>query len=297
MKIVAVIPALNEEKSIRTVVQETRSHVRNVIVVDDGSTDLTGRIARKEKALVISHHRPMGLGKSMSDGINEALRLGADIIVQLDADRQHNPSEIPMILAPLLEDRSDVVVGSRFLGGNDAGMPWIKRIGNRIFSLLLSRMCDSRITDSQSGFRAYRSEVARGINLISSFSYTQEFLFQAHQNGYRLTEIPVRVEARAHGKSKVVKSIIGYTIRQLLTLFRIYRDYEPLKTFSLVSLLILMGGILFGVAAFMQKSHQMILGLIGLLLIIFSIQLFFFGFLADMIMNVKKDFLMSLRRK
>jgi glycosyltransferase involved in cell wall biosynthesis len=297
MKVCAIIPAFNEASTIQSVIQRTKRHVKNIVVVDDGSNDSTRQIAQQERVTVVHHHKNMGLGRSITDGVDRALHLKADIIVQLDGDGQHNPDEIPTLLEPILDGGADVVVGSRFLEGGDTSMPAIKRMGNRIFSSLLSKMCGARITDSQSGFRAYKSEVIRDINLISSFSYTQEFLFHAYQNGFRIKEIPIAVEKREHGKSKVVRNIIGYTTRQLLTLFRIYRDYEPLKTFSMISLFFFLFGIIFGFVAFIQKAHQMILGLTGLLLIILSIQLFFFGFLADMAMNVKKEFFQNLRRR
>jgi len=133
MKIVAIIPAFNEEESIKRIIQKTREYVGDIIVIDDGSTDNTKSKAEGESVIIVHHYKNMGLGKSIADGINEALKLDADIIVQLDADGQHNPEEIPRLLAPLLDNSADVVVGSRFLDGDDQTMPAIKRAGNRIF--------------------------------------------------------------------------------------------------------------------------------------------------------------------
>jgi glycosyltransferase involved in cell wall biosynthesis len=283
LKTVAVIPVFNEEDTIRKVVEGVKAYVSEIIVVDDGSSDKTRENAAKAGAKVISLPVNRGVAHAISIGLKETLKLNPDMIIQLDGDGQHNPDDIPSLLKPLTEGRADVVVGSRFLDGTDASdMPAVKRFGNKIFSNILSRMCRTKITDSQSGFRAYKREVAEELKLISFFSYTQEFLVKAYLGDYRITEVLIRVEKRVHGESRVVESVFYYTLYQLVTLFRVYRDYKPVKTFSMISALFFGLGVFLGLTSFLVCRHQMLLGLSGVLLIISALQIFFFGFLADM---------------
>ena len=281
LKVVAVIPVYNEEKTIGFVVSETKKYVDEVIVVDDGSFDKSSEVAEKSVAKVIRLPVNRGVSHAVKVGLEEALKLEPDVIVQLDGDGQHNPEDIPKLLEPIKKGETDIVVGSRFLERMGVDMPKIKRLGNKIFSIILSRMCHTKITDSQSGFRAYTRNVAQSIDLISSFSYTQEFLVHAYHNDFKILEVPISVNKRSQGESKVAGNVLYYALLQLTTLLRVYRDYKPVKTFGLVAVLFITLGILTALFGFTYHKHQFSIGLIGLLLILTGTQIFFFGLSSE----------------
>ena len=214
--IIAVIPAFNEAKTIENVVKRTKPYVNEIIVIDDGSQDGTANLAQTAGAIVIIHKGNLGVGKTISDGIEKALEVNADIIVTLDADGQHKPKYIPVLIAPIETDQVDIVIGSRFLNRTNIGTTSpLKYAGNLIFSWLLRRILRLKLTDFQSGFRAIGREAAQKITLKHRRTYTHEMVIDAHKKGLRMTEIPMTVTERRHGDSKVVSSVIKYVIAQV----------------------------------------------------------------------------------
>ena len=159
-KLSVIVPAYDEEKTIGSVLEKVKNTLKSmdyeIIVVDDGSTDKTSEIAKRQGVKVITNRVNMGVGFSIQNGFRE-IGKNTDIVVQLDGDGQHDPSEIQTLIKPILTNEADVVIGSRFLGSH-AKMPWIKKTGNKVFSRLISLICGVKITDSQSGFRAMRKE-------------------------------------------------------------------------------------------------------------------------------------------
>lgn len=192
MKTVAVIPAHNEEKNIKKVVEETRPHVNEVVVVDDGSQDNTAREAEDGGALVLKHEKNMGLGCAIRTGLEHALKSGADIIVTLDGDGQHNPKSIPTLVKKLVEDKADVVLGSRFLKSDNKKVPWIRNLSNTLSTRIIRFLTGYNITDSQSGFKAIKSDAIRRMNLKGkSMEIASEIILKARKNNLRLVEVPV----------------------------------------------------------------------------------------------------------
>lgn len=147
-KIIACIPAYNEERTIASVVLKAMKYVNKVIVCDDGSEDLTGEIARRLGAEVVRHERNMGYGAALSTLFNKAREVKADIMVILDADGQHNPDDIPRLLKPIIDGEADIVIGSRFIGGLKGEIPAYRELGIKAITRLVKTMTYSDLTDA-----------------------------------------------------------------------------------------------------------------------------------------------------
>ena len=190
MRVVAVIPCLNEETYLGEVVNKTLNHVNAVIVVDDGSTDATAHVAGIAGADVISHSAKQGAGAATRTGFQAALRAGATIVVTLDGDGQHNPDEIPVLLAPILDGKADLVIGSRFL--YDAKVPRLRKLGIDIITWLYNVGHKDKIADGQSGFRAYNRKALEVIKITyPGFGFSIQSLVQPRKSKLRITEVPV----------------------------------------------------------------------------------------------------------
>jgi glycosyltransferase involved in cell wall biosynthesis len=203
-----VIPVFNEELTIGDIVARTRSTLEQfklpyeVLVIDDGSVDRSAEISQASEAVVL---------REAHQGKGHALRLGferakGDVIVTLDSDGSHQPEEIPLILRSMMENKVDFVIGSRFFDTdvNNAKIPDLNRIGNRMFSDLIRLFTGVKISDSQSGFRAIRSSVIKKMRLNSrGYEVESEMLVKALKMGVRVAEIPISFEQRTVGKSKL----------------------------------------------------------------------------------------------
>ena len=198
MRAMAVIPARDAEATVGAVVRAVKKAIpeATVLVVDDGSTDATSAAARGAGADVIRHEVNRGKGAALQTGFDEALRRGAERVLTLDADGQHAPAYAPGLLAAL--DGSDVVIGSR--DGNRAGMPWIRRATNSVMTSIVSGLAGKKIEDTQSGYRAIRSEVLAAVRPGSlRFEYESEFLIEAGRKGFRIGSVPIPTLYNAPG--------------------------------------------------------------------------------------------------
>ncbi|MBI3858881.1 MAG: glycosyltransferase family 2 protein [Thaumarchaeota archaeon] len=218
--ILAAIPAFNEEKSIAKVLVQTMKRVDKVLVCDDGSSDETGEIARSMGAQVISHERNLGKGEALRDLFREAQGLNPDVVVTLDADGQHNPSDIPRLVAAI-EAGADVVVGSRF----SADIPLKRRLGNKV----LSGVSMTGITDTQSGFRSYRGKVIGTLMPAEmGMGVDTEILKLAVDNKMKIVEVPIGVSYEGdtstynpvfHGLDVLLASVKQTSIRHPLLFY------------------------------------------------------------------------------
>ncbi|MCG2828384.1 glycosyltransferase family 2 protein [Methanothermobacter sp. K4] len=233
MRIAAVIPAFNEEVAIGSVALLTGEHVDEVIVVDDGSSDRTAHVAEMAGARVIRHHKNMGKGAALKTGFEAA---DADIVVTLDADGQHNPSEIPKLVEPILRGEADVVNGSRYLHGRDENTPRYRRVGQRILDRATNIATGLDITDTQSGFRAFSAESIPHFKFRDpGFVVESEMLSDAAEAGLRIVEVEVGVRYDVDGSTR---NPISHGVSVFL---RIIGDIElkrPLYYFTLPGLLI-----------------------------------------------------------
>lgn len=206
--LVVVIPALDEEATIgnllaRVYRQEVARHGVQVIVVDDGSTDRTAEISAKAGATVISHPENRGLGAAVRTGLRAAVEAGADAVVYLDADLEYYPEEIPYLVEPILRGRADYVLGSRFKVGGAKGMKLHRRVGNAVFTRLLGLLSGRRISDGQTGMRAFGREAASAAEIVHDYNYAQVLTLNLLSKGFRLEEAPIRYRTRRHGSSFV----------------------------------------------------------------------------------------------
>jgi len=288
MNIIITIPAYNEEKTIGPVIDEIRENIDQnkynykILVVNDGSKDKTAEIAKSKGAIVYSHKRNFGLAETFKTEMKKCLELEADLIVHTDADRQYMAKDIPKLLNKI-EQGYDLVLGSRFKGSIES-MPLIKRIGNKAFSKVLSHITKVKITDGQTGFRAFTKDIAK-LEINSYHTYTQEQLIRAAKNKFKIGEVPI--DARKTRKSKLMKNPFEYAIKAWITILRVYRDYEPLKFFGIFGLIFFLGGIGIGIWLLSLLITQGKIGhvpstILAMLLILTGIQFFSFGFMADM---------------
>ncbi|MBI2208879.1 glycosyltransferase family 2 protein [Candidatus Woesearchaeota archaeon] len=292
MKIIATIPAFNEEKTIGAVLNEINKVMKDnrydykILVVDDGSKDKTAEMAKKSGAIVYSHPKNYGLAETFKTEIKKSLELKADVIVHIDADMQYQPKEIPELLKEI-ENGYDLVLGSRFKGKIES-MPIMKRIGNKAFSRVISNITGINISDAQTGFRAFTRYVAENIEIISDHTYTQEQIIKAVRQKYRIKEVPVYF-AKRKDKSRLISNPFSYAIRAWISIIRIYRDYKPLKFFGIIGALVFLTGFILGLyLVYVQIFGEGVnrhLGLMMLDILILSIglQVIIFGFIADML--------------
>jgi glycosyltransferase involved in cell wall biosynthesis len=228
--VVACIPAHNEEDSIAKVIIKTAKHVDRVIVCDDGSTDMTAEIAMELGAEVIKHDRNMGYGASLRSLFSKARELDADVMVTLDADGQHDPDAVPLLVKPVLDGEADMVIGSRFLDGeSEACIPGYRRNGIELITRMTKAASYSNITDAQSGYRAYNR---RAISLIDpveqGMGVSTEILLKAKEQALSAAEVPVVIKYDknsstqnpfVHGLNVVLSTVKYLSMRRPLLFF------------------------------------------------------------------------------
>ena len=207
MKLFVVLPAFNEEKSIGSVIKDLkRNNYRNIIVVDDGSVDKTSEIAKKEGVQVYKHLINRGLGGALGTGIKAAVQNGAEIVVTIDADGQHDISDIKKAIKPIQDGDADVVIGTRL--ADPKGMPIIRKIGNWGFNCITYLLFNIWTTDSQSGFRVFSKDAAKNIRIKTNrMEVSSEIINEIKRNRLRFTEVPIKViytdYSLQHGQSSL----------------------------------------------------------------------------------------------
>lgn len=225
-EIIAAIPCFNEELFIGSVVLKTKDYVDHVVVIDDGSTDKTAMVAEKAGAIVISHGSNRGKGAAVSTAFDYARNAGCKALVLLDGDGQHDPSYVPGLVKPVLDDKADMVVGSRYLE-IQSSTPRYRIWGHRLLNFFTNLGSRVKLTDSQSGFRAFSTKAIEALSFAEEgFSVESEMQFLAREAGLRIAEAPLSVGY--HGRSKrsplahgagVLNSIMGIISRRIPLLF------------------------------------------------------------------------------
>jgi glycosyltransferase involved in cell wall biosynthesis len=260
MKLVVMIPCFNEEKTIAELIKRIPKKIKgisqvNILVINDGSTDSTIKEAAKAKAdKIISHYPNKGLGVTFRKGLEEALKMGADVIVNIDADLQFNPEDIPIVAMPVIEGKADMCTASRFAVKElEPKMPLIKKFGNKFFTKALSLLLNKKFTDTQCGFRAYSKEAALRMNLFGKFTYTQEAFISLANKEMKISEVPIKVRGeREHGKSKIVKSWWNYGLKSSIIILRSIVDSRPLKFFGTLGAITFLIGFIPGLWLFIR---------------------------------------------
>jgi glycosyltransferase involved in cell wall biosynthesis len=296
MKLVVQIPCLNEEESLPSALADIPRQIPGVdvvelLVVDDGSVDRTAEIARAHGVdHIVRFTRNKGLAQGFMAGLDAALRVGADIIVNTDADGQYPGQEIPQLIEPILSGRADMVIGDR--GVNTvAHFSWTKRRLQTLGSWVVRKVSGTRIPDTTSGFRALTREAALRINIVSEFTYTLESIIQAGKKRLAVTHVPIT--ARPTRPSRLFTSTWTYVKRSAATIMRIYATYEPFKVFVLLGSTLVMAGTALGARYAYFWWHGEIHGhlqsaILSVLLLILGFQTLQWGVMADLIANNRK---------
>ncbi|MCI5737171.1 MAG: glycosyltransferase family 2 protein [Methanobrevibacter ruminantium] len=199
--VVAIIPAYNEEKALADVIGKTLDYVDEVIVVDDGSSDKTSEVAVEAGARVIKHSVNLGKGEALKSGF-KAIE-GDSIIITIDGDGQHNPNEIPDLVRPIIEDSADLVNGSRYMNGPEENTPAYRRVGQKVLDIATNISAGTKVTDSQSGFRAFSSKSKNVFRFKDTgFGIESEMLVDAAEAGLKIVEVPITVRYDLNGSTK-----------------------------------------------------------------------------------------------
>lgn len=285
--IIAIIPAHNEAETIGTIISNTAHFVDKIIVINDGSTDSTKDAANQAGAEVISNIIRQGLGKTMRRGYQETLKQGADIIVQLDADGQYLAEEIPLLVQPIINNEADLILGSR-LENIQYNMPFLKKLGNKSFSYVLRLLTGADVKDGQTGFRAMRKEVLETAMPDNKYTYTQEMIIRTAEEGWRIKSVPITFVERKSGESRLISNPFSYAWRSWIIIIRTMRDYHPLPFFGIPGILLILIGLILGVALVYKFAIAGMIGktptvILTALLIMTGLQFIFIGLIADMI--------------
>jgi glycosyltransferase involved in cell wall biosynthesis len=239
VKLTIHIPCLNEEQELPKMLARLPRRVEGFervewLVIDDGSTDRTLELARAGGVdHLVSLTTNKGLAAAFQAGLDAALKLGADVIVNTDADGQYEPSEIPTLVAPILEGRADMVVGDRQVESLDH-FSWSKKYLQRLGSWVVRKVSGTDVPDTTSGFRAYNREAALQLLVVSNFTYTLESLIQAGRTLVAVEHVPVAANPQVR-ESRLFDSNAAYVRRNALAILRAYILYKPLRFFVIVA--------------------------------------------------------------
>jgi glycosyltransferase involved in cell wall biosynthesis len=305
LKLVIQIPAFNEAATLGLTLGDLPRHLPGIdtvewLVVDDGSTDATAEVARRHGAdHVVRLPVNRGLARAFTTGVEAALRAGADIIVNTDADNQYRAADIPALIAPILAGDADMVIGARPID-DMAHFSRVKKLLQRAGSRVVQLASSTRVPDAPSGFRAFSRQAALQINVFNNYTYTLETIIQAGQKGLAVISVPVGVNPDLR-PSRLVRSLPQYLGLSALTIARIFVTYRPLRFFFAIGALLGLAGGLIGLRFLVEfarghgQGHVQSLILTAILLI--GAMLFFtLGLLADLI-SVNRRLLEDLRTR
>ena len=244
-KLIIQIPCFNEEKSLLTTLNDLPKMIPDideiqVLVINDGSEDNSAEIARAWGANVLDIKPNRGLANAFRAGLSESLKMGADIIVNTDADNQYCADDIQNIIRPILDGKADIVVGARDIFSIKEFSP-LKKAFQKIGSAILRLLSSTKVADAPSGFRAFSRQAAIKINVFDNYTYTMETLLQANAKGLKVVSVPIRVNPMQR-KSRLVKNIFDYIFKSMKTTIRMFIVYRPFRFFiTLASFIGLIG--------------------------------------------------------
>ena len=243
LKIIIGIPAFNEERNIASIITKLRSISDTIVVCNDGSSDLTSEIAERMGAVVINHEKNLGYGGAIRSIFLKAKELDGDILVTFDADGQHRIEDIENVITPIVEEKADLVIGSRFLDESEKEVPQYRKVGIKVITKITNASIKEQITDSQSGFRAYSKKVVDELNPSElGMGISTEILIKASAKNFKITEVPIKIlysgDTSTHNPISHGSSVILSTIK--------YTSIEhPLKFYGIPSIIFFIIGISF----------------------------------------------------
>ena len=251
MKLIIQIPCYNEEETLEIALNDLPKKIEGIdtieyLIINDGSKDNTVDVAKRWGVHhIVSFKRNKGLAYGFMAGIDACLRNGADIIVNTDADNQYCAEDIEKIVKPILEGKSDIVIGARPIDETEHFSPLKKKL-QHFGSYVVRVASNSDIPDAPSGFRAYSREAAMKLNVINEYTYTLETIVQAGRSKMAMTSVPIRTNPELR-ESRLFSSMFGYVKKSMVTILRAFMMYKPLKFFSVIGLILFLIGGLLGV--------------------------------------------------
>jgi glycosyltransferase involved in cell wall biosynthesis len=292
MKLIIQIPCYDEEHTLPGTLADLPRAVEGIdqvewLVIDDGSSDRTVEVAREHGVdHIVRLTNNKGLAAAFQAGLDASLKLGADIIVNTDADNQYFGGDIPKLVAPILAGEADMVIGDRETDQIEHFSPLKKRL-QRLGSAVVRRASDTSVPDTTSGFRAYNREAALQMNVVSKFTYTLETIIQAGKQTVAIDHVPIRTNEQTR-ESRLFPSMWSYVRRNTASIFRIYALYEPLRVFLAAAILTALAGaflwIRFGVFVIQGETDGHVQSLIlGSTLFIVAVQFAALGVLGDIL--------------
>jgi len=243
LKIAVGIPAYNEEKNIAKIITKLKKITDSIIVCNDGSEDMTADIARELNAIVIDHPKNLGYGAGIQSIFNKAKEMDFDILVTFDGDGQHRVEDITKIIKPILDKKADIVIGSRFLDENESETPEYRKLGIKAITSLTNISSDNKISDSQSGFRAYNKTILNEINPSDKgMGISTEILIKANKQNFEIVEVPIKVlyqgDTSTHNPASHGLSVI-------LSTMKFISIEHPLKFYGIPGIILLITGLFF----------------------------------------------------
>ena len=250
MKLIIQIPCYNEEDNLATSLLALPKHIEGIdeiqlLIIDDGSKDSTIKVAKEngvENFVIFPTN--LGLAKAFSMGLAKSLELGADIIVNTDADNQYCADDIEKLVRPILAKQADIVVGARPIQ-SIKHFSLIKKALQKLGSGVMRFVSSTKIADATSGFRAFSRDAALQINVFDNYTYTLETIIQAKAKGLEIISVPIRVNGELR-ESRLIKNIFDYIKRSTFTMIRMFIVYRPFRFFAIIGCLFLFPGLLLG---------------------------------------------------
>ncbi len=297
MKLIIQIPCLNEAETLEIALNDLPKHIDGIDeieyqIINDGSTDNTVEVAKKWGVhYVVNFKNNKGLARGFMAGLDAALRNGADIIVNTDADNQYCGADIEKLVRPILDGKADIVIGERPIDQTEHFSPLKKKL-QHLGSWTVRVASDSDIPDAPSGFRAYSREAAMRLNVTNEYTYTLETIIQAGRNRVAMTSVPIRTNAELR-PSRLFSSMLGYVKRSSLTILRAFMMYRPLKFFLTIGSIFILIGVIIGIrflvflAGGAGAGHIQSLILASMLIVI-GVQTAVIGLLSDVISANRK---------
>ena len=297
MKLIIQIPCYNEAETLEIALNDLPKKIDGIdeieyLIINDGSKDATIEVAKKWGVhYVVNFKRNKGLAKGFMAGLDACLRNGADIIVNTDADNQYDGGDIEKLVSPILEGKTDIVIGERPIDDTEHFSPLKKKL-QHFGSYVVRKASKSDIPDAPSGFRAYSREAAMRMNVINEYTYTLETIVQAGRTKIAQTSVPIKTNPELR-KSRLFNSMFGYVKKSMLTILRAFMMYKPMRFFNTVGAIIMTCGVALGIRflvyLFIGEGTGHIQSLIlTSMLILVGFQTFLIGLQADLIAANRK---------
>jgi glycosyltransferase involved in cell wall biosynthesis len=243
LSIIVGIPAFNEEKNIAVLIIQLKKIADKIIVCNDGSTDLTSKIAEGLGATVINHAKNLGYGAAIRSIFLKSKDLGGDILVTFDADGQHRIEDINRVIKPIINEESDLVIGSRFLDKSEKEVPRYRKVGIKIITKVTNATIKKQLTDSQSGFRAYSKKVLNELNPSElGMGISTEILIKASAKNFRISEVPIKI---TYDGNTSTHNPISHGSSVLLSTIKFTSIEHPLKFYGIPSMIFFAIGLFF----------------------------------------------------